>query len=151
MRRLWVRDPDQVIVTVAVDVLRKNAPRLLSFKLAQTNRKSMKLIWTFLTAYIALIASATTLAQQRLSREAVRKPDPSPTGWKLVWADEFDKDGKPDPRNWSYETGFVRNREFQWYQPDNARCEKGMLIIEGRRERKQNPNYDSNSKDWKAC
>jgi len=110
----------------------------------------MKLIWTFLTAYIALIASATTLAQQRPSGEAVRKPDPSSTGWKLVWADEFDKDGKPDPRNWSYETGFVRNREFQWYQADNARCEKGMLIIEGRRERKQNPNYDSNSKDWKA-
>ena len=51
-------------------------------------------------------------------------------GWKLVWADEFDKDGAPNPENWKFETGFVRNNEFQWYQPDNARCENGLLIVE---------------------
>jgi hypothetical protein len=56
--------------------------------------------------------------------------------WKLVWADEFDKDGRPAPRKWSYEAGFVRNREFQWYRADNAWCEKALLIIESRRERK---------------
>jgi beta-glucanase (GH16 family) len=110
----------------------------------------MRLIWTFLIAYIALIASEAVLAQQRPSGEAVGKPDTPSAGWKLVWADEFDKDGKPDPGNWGYEAGFVRNRELQWYQPDNARCEKGMLIIEGRRERKKNPNYDPNSSYWKA-
>ncbi len=31
--------------------------------------------------------------------------------WKLVWSDEFDKDGKPDPAKWGYETGFVRNQD----------------------------------------
>lgn len=41
-------------------------------------------------------------------------------GYKLVWADEFSKDGKPDPKNWVFEKGFVRNKELQWYQPDNA-------------------------------
>ena len=61
-------------------------------------------------------------------------------GWKLVWSDEFERDGRPDPAKWTYETGFVRNQEAQWYQADNAWCEKGLLIIEARRERKKNPN-----------
>src|ERR1700685_3484302 len=68
-------------------------------------------------------------------------PDP----WKLVWSDEFDKDGRPDPAKWTYETGFVRNRELQWYQPENAWCEKGLLIIEGRREAKINPKAEYTS------
>ncbi len=68
--------------------------------------------------------------------------------WKLVWSDEFDKDGKPDPARWTYETGFVRNQELQWYQPDNAWCEKGFLIIEGRRERVKNPRFVPGSTNW---
>src|SRR6476660_6364708 len=44
----------------------------------------------------------------------------SPQGYELVWADEFSKDGWPDPRNWTYERGFTRNHEAQWYQADNA-------------------------------
>jgi beta-glucanase (GH16 family) len=68
--------------------------------------------------------------------------------YKLVWADEFNKDGRPDPKNWTYETGFVRNRELQWYQPDNAFCRDGILIIEARRERTPNPSYDSAARDW---
>jgi beta-glucanase (GH16 family) len=71
------------------------------------------------------------------------------TEYKLVWADEFNRDGRPDPNNWTYEQGFVRNDELQWYQADNARCEKGMLIIEARRERLPNPNYDPNSNNWR--
>jgi beta-glucanase (GH16 family) len=69
--------------------------------------------------------------------------------YKLVWADEFEYIGKPDPANWGYEKGFVRNEEFQWYQKDNAYCKNGKLIIEGRRERKQNPSYVSGSNDWR--
>ena len=37
-------------------------------------------------------------------------------GWELVWHDEFDKDGIPDPEFWTFEEGFVRNKELQWYQ-----------------------------------
>ena len=70
-------------------------------------------------------------------------------GYELVWADEFNKDGPPDPANWTYELGFVRNEEAQWYQPDNARCQGGLLIIEARRERKQNPQYRPASNNWK--
>ena len=51
------------------------------------------------------------------------------TGMTLVWNDEFNSDGKPDPSNWRYETGFVRNQELQWYQKENANCKGGVLKI----------------------
>ena len=51
--------------------------------------------------------------------------DTSNDEYRLVWADEFDLDGKPDPKNWAYENGFVRNNELQWYQRDNAVCKDG--------------------------
>jgi len=72
-----------------------------------------------------------------------------PAGYKLVWSDEFDVDGRPNTANWRYEQGFVRNEEAQWYQQDNARVEGGLLIIEARREQKANPNYQAGSTDWK--
>jgi beta-glucanase (GH16 family) len=73
-----------------------------------------------------------------------------PSGYKLVWADEFDVDGAPNPKNWNYEKGFARNEELQWYQPDNATVKDGLLVIEGRKERVANPNYKAGSSDWKT-
>jgi beta-glucanase (GH16 family) len=70
-------------------------------------------------------------------------------GMSLIWNDEFNNNGKPDPRYWKYEMGFVRNQELQWYQSDNANCSNGVLLIEGRRERIVNPNYIDSSKNWK--
>jgi beta-glucanase (GH16 family) len=70
-------------------------------------------------------------------------------GWTLAWADEFDTDGPPDPANWTFETGFVRNDELQWYQPQNAACRDGLLVIEARRERVRNPHFVAGSRDWK--
>ncbi|TDB60853.1 glycoside hydrolase family 16 protein [Arundinibacter roseus] len=69
--------------------------------------------------------------------------------WKLVWSDEFNEEGAPNPKNWSYERGFVRNQELQWYQPDNAYCRGGLLIIEARKEQKPNPGYEAGTTDWK--
>lgn len=69
--------------------------------------------------------------------------------WQLVWADEFNTNGAPDPANWNYERGFVRNHELQWYQPENAVCTNGLLVIEARRERRANPDYRSGSSDWR--
>mgnify|MGYP005851080625 CR=1 FL=1 len=59
-----------------------------------------------------------------------------PLQWTLVWSDEFDADGPPDPARWTYERGMVRNREEQTYtdDPRNARVEGGMLIIEAHRQ-----------------
>ncbi len=69
-------------------------------------------------------------------------------GYTLVWADEFDVDGRPSEA-WSYEHGFVRNEELQWYQEDNADVRDGCLVIEGRKETVPNPRYDEGSGDWK--
>lgn len=62
---------------------------------------------------------------------------PSYENYKLVWSDEFDGSGLPDPKNWSYEQGYVRNNELQYYtreRSENARMEEGNLIIEARRD-----------------
>ncbi|MDE1191765.1 MAG: glycoside hydrolase family 16 protein [Arachidicoccus sp.] len=71
-------------------------------------------------------------------------------GYKLVWADEFNKDGAPDSSVWGFEKGFVRNHENQWYQPQNARCENGKLIIEAKRVHLKNPSYKEGSNNWKT-
>jgi beta-glucanase (GH16 family) len=95
---------------------------------------SMKII---LAIYLTLMALSSVQAQEQKKSTSIE----GSSSYKLVWADEFDNKGAPDPNKWTYERGFVRNKELQWYQPENARCENGMLIIEARRERKQNPAY----------
>jgi beta-glucanase (GH16 family) len=85
--------------------------------------------------------SSQTPATDAMSSVTHAKPDKSPENYKLVWADEFNKDGPLDPKDWAYEAGFVRNRELQWYQPENAVCKDGFLVIEARKERKPNPRY----------
>lgn len=72
-----------------------------------------------------------------------------PEGFELVWADEFDVDGPPSDDHWRFERGFLRNEELQWYQPDNARCEAGLLVIEARREPLTSPSFDPSSRDWR--
>ncbi|MBI1336605.1 MAG: family 16 glycosylhydrolase [Phycisphaera sp.] len=96
----------------------------------------MKMLLLF--AFVLMLAGPVVLAQE-----------PTGPGYRLVWSDEFDADGKPNPENWTSERGFVRNHELQWYQPDNAFCDNGMLVIEGRRERKANPEYSPDKTDWR--
>jgi beta-glucanase (GH16 family) len=71
--------------------------------------------------------------------------------WTLVWHDEFNKNGPPDPANWTYENGFVRNGESQWYQPENAYCTNGLLIIEARLEHRRNPHFVPGRADWREA
>lgn len=89
------------------------------------------------------------LLQQKLSAQnQLQKLDDNKL--KLIWSDEFNVDGAPDPNNWNFEYGFIRNQELQWYQPQNARCENGLLIIEGKHERVENPNYNPLGLDWRT-
>jgi beta-glucanase (GH16 family) len=74
---------------------------------------------------------------------------PRDAAYKLIWADEFEKNGPPDSTKWKSEIGFVRNEEIQWYQAENSFCEDGFLVIEARKETVQNPNFDKNSHQWK--
>lgn len=92
---------------------------------------------TLLLAMLACIAMTACASTQQYE------------DWDLVWSDEFDVDGAPNPDSWLFEKGFVRNNESQWYQSDNAVCKDGILVIEGRKERLENPNYDKNSKSWR--
>ncbi|MDE0821228.1 MAG: glycoside hydrolase family 16 protein, partial [Opitutales bacterium] len=60
---------------------------------------------------------------------------PAGNGWMLVWSDEFDSGASPEspnPANWGYETGYVRNSEEQYYTNElqNAYCKNGFLNIE---------------------
>jgi beta-glucanase (GH16 family) len=64
-----------------------------------------------------------------------------PAGYHLVWSDEFEVNGLPDPSRWSYDTGMNRtgwhNRERQYYsgpRAENARIEGGRLVITARKE-----------------
>jgi beta-glucanase (GH16 family) len=68
--------------------------------------------------------------------------------WQLVWSDEFDVAGPPNPAKWAYERGFIRNNEAQYYtaqRPENARVEDGLLIVEARKERFKNPEFEAGS------
>lgn len=68
--------------------------------------------------------------------------------WRLVWSDEFNYTGLPDSTKWSYEVGFVRNHEPQYYTDkrlENARVEDGHLVIETRQESYPNLQYTPGS------
>jgi len=67
--------------------------------------------------------------------------------WDLVWSDEFDVDGAPDPANWNYDIGGHGwgNAERQFYtdRTENARVEGGVLVIEAREEAWEGSDYTS--------
>ena len=87
------------------------------------------------------IASLTAIVSIACAHPRSEPRAASGEPYALVWADEFTGDGPVAAADWSFENGFVRNQELQWYQPDNAARVNGMLVIEGRRERKPNPRY----------
>lgn len=76
-----------------------------------------------------------------LAAPAQAETPAAPAGHELVWSDEFDRPGLPDPARWHYDThrnaqGW-HNDELQYYsanRPENARIEDGKLIIEARHE-----------------
>jgi beta-glucanase (GH16 family) len=98
-----------------------------------------------LSLLIAVLASGNLFAQKNKAESIYLKE-----GYKLVWTDEFDSNGKPDSSSWRYEQGFVRNEELQWYQADNVWCENGRLVIEARKDNKPNPGFKKNGNDWRS-
>ena len=102
----------------------------------------MKSLLYFLLSYFFI---GIAYPQQSQSNHVNADP-----GYKLVWSEEFNVNGKPDTSIWNYERGFVRNEELQWYQSGNTEIKNGLLIITGRKEDVKNSKYDPNSKDWKT-
>jgi beta-glucanase (GH16 family) len=104
------------------------------------------------TALLSACGGETPIGNPHDSSPTSRKPtspgDPViseargiPTGYRLVWSDEFDVAGLPDSTRWSYDTernsaGWYNN-ELQYYaraRAENSRVENGMLVITARRE-----------------
>lgn len=83
------------------------------------------------------------------------------TCYELVWSDEFNYEGLPDPGKWTHETGATGwgNNELQYYTDkrlENCRVEDGNLIIEARKESYKGSSYTSarlisypNGHSWK--
>lgn len=70
---------------------------------------------------------------------ALLQPAPAAADSLLVWSDEFDVPGQPDPAKWDWDVGGngMGNNEAQYYtksRPANARMEGGELVITARRE-----------------
>jgi beta-glucanase (GH16 family) len=67
--------------------------------------------------------------------------------WELVWSDEFNYEGKPDPNKWSYDIWPARkvNNEDQAYtdSPNNVHVENGNLIITAKKEKQGDAEYTS--------
>lgn len=99
---------------------------------------------------IFLISIALLTSLGAFSQSNTDDPENAYPGYKLVFHDEFNTDGKPDSNYWRFEHGFVRNHEAQYYQEDNTWCENGELIIEARKEAVKNAKYKSGSTDWRT-
>ncbi len=108
---------------------------------------------------VFLAATACSIPGKSLHKNSV---SPKP---QLLWSDEFNYAGLPDSAKWSYDLGDGcpticgwGNNELQYYtekRPENARVEKGSLIIEARREKTGDRDYSSarlvsrNKGDWR--
>jgi beta-glucanase (GH16 family) len=86
--------------------------------------------YCFLFLY-GIILRETVMAQSKTN------PGTQTRYTKLVWQDEFDIPGLPDPSKWKYDTGFIRNNELQYYtyhRTENAQVKNGMLDIDARND-----------------
>lgn len=68
--------------------------------------------------------------------------------WKLVWSDEFDYEGLPDPAKWGYDVGGMGwgNNELQYYTEnrlENAQVKDGALTITAIKEDYEIRDYTS--------
>ena len=82
-----------------------------------------------------------------LSGIIVRNHDENTKQWQLVWQDEFDYEGQPDPTKWSFDEWPARkvNDEDQVYtsREKNVRVNGRKLIIEAHKEPYDNGEYTS--------
>ncbi|MFI5188004.1 MAG: family 16 glycosylhydrolase [Chitinophagales bacterium] len=82
------------------------------------------------------------------SNSSLRNSSSSSAQWQLVWSDEFNYTGLPDPAKWNFDVGGDGwgNNELEYYtnkRMENARVENGNLVIEARKEFWQGKNYTS--------
>lgn len=96
------------------------------------------LFMSFLLVAVLVISSCTTDNTQTIAQFT-----------DLVWQDEFDTEGAPNPANWIFETGTGTdgwgNNELQYYtdRPENVSVQNGLLLITAQKEQLNGANYTS--------
>lgn len=97
-----------------------------------------------LSSGVGLLLLVCALGMPSVSKPRTPKP-PKYFFKELLWSDEFNYTGLPDSVKWTYDVGGSGwgNKEAQFYSKarrENARVEKGNLVIEARREALNPPN-----------
>jgi beta-glucanase (GH16 family) len=94
-----------------------------------------------LSSLLLAACAAGTSSRETSDRRVVAPTLSVPTGYTLVWSDEFSGDGLPDPAKWAYDTSFNHqgwhNHELQYYsraRSENARVRDGKLVLSARKE-----------------
>ncbi|QRN40846.1 MAG: family 16 glycosylhydrolase [Neisseriaceae bacterium] len=105
----------------------------------------MKIITKIIPSLITLLLLSCNVSS---NKQVELYQEENSNRYELVWSDEFDYTGSPDPEKWDFEEGFVRNEEPQWYQKQNAYVDGTCLVITAKKQIKHNPNYDPLSLDW---
>lgn len=113
----------------------------------------MRISFSFhaLAAFAAGLVLAGSACGSSGGADGTTTPPPADDGCSaclyhsLVWADEFDDSGAPDPASWSYAVGagwnaganrFLGwgNEELEWYRPEQAVVADGKLVITADRD-----------------
>ncbi len=130
--------------------MKPNVPIKLKLNILYLRRQKHKKVFMKIIIVLYFFFLTSYLHGQEINRQF---PDFSKAkaieGMKLVWQEEFNENGKPNPKFWKHEKGFVRNEELQWYQEGNAICQNGVLLIEGKRVNVPNPNFEAGNSSWR--
>ncbi len=106
-------------------------------------------MWKYVLVSISLVALLTGgPARGDTTTSTTFVPCDPAKNYALLWDDEFNNPGLPDPAKWGYECGLLRNNELQYYtkgRTNNARVENGTLVIETDKELYANAAYTSAS------
>lgn len=128
-----------------VNERKKSANFVLPLKIKNSssytiNEKTNTLMFFFNVTYIE--KTVPTGPEYEPDIEGVPDDHELDGGYKLLWHDEFNGVGVPNPDMWRFEEGFQRNEEDQWYKAENAEVSDGALVITAKEERVKNPNYN---------
>lgn len=99
-------------------------------------------VMLMLAGLLSALGVSCGLAPSKVDQTPIAVPD----GWNLVWHDEFEDDSI-DSTSWTFDIGAGGwgNGEAEYYtsRPENARQEKGTLVIEARQEKLEDSYYTS--------
>ncbi|MFD2527716.1 family 16 glycosylhydrolase [Flavihumibacter stibioxidans] len=92
---------------------------------------------------------ASNEAGQSITKSTQVTVSVTPSGSGLIWSDEFDNNGAPDPAKWVYDIGNGANgwgnNELQYYtnRSENVSVQNGVLKITARKENFSGSNFTS--------